>query len=560
MKNNHSGARLPNHWLTPVAVGALLLLGGCAGLMPQASPPPAAATPTAPAETATVEPPPLEVVAPDNPAQARDLASLMPNGRLPGQRPDDLWVRIREGFRLPTDANPRIGSQRDWYARHDSYLDRVVTRAQPYLYFIVQQLEARDMPTEFALLPVVESAYDPFAYSHGRAAGLWQFIPGTGRRFELKQDWWYDGRRDIAESTRAALDYLQYLHDQFNGDWLLALAAYNSGEGTVRRAVNYNRRYGRSTDFWHLRLPRETSAYVPKLLALQEIVAHPSDYQVSLDPIPNQPYLAQVKVDGQIDLALAAQLADIDLDELYRLNPGYNHWATDPHGPQELFVPVDKKSQFENGLANLPPRERIHWQRHRVLAGETLGGIADRYSTTVHLIKQVNSLHSNIIHIGQFLTVPTSVKNLSNYTLSASQRLKRTQNRPHGDSKVKYTVRSGDSFWRIARHFGVSVGQLARWNGMAPADTLSVGQSLVVWLDGNAPQAVAQRVAQHPSNVIRKIRYRVRSGDSLARISSRFGVTVGELARWNGLDLDDYLQPGQMLKLYVDVTSQSTRS
>ena len=216
---------------------------------------------------------------------------------------DNIWVRIRAGMTLDRELDQAtVRSKLAWYSSHQAYLDRVAERATPYLYYIVEELEARDMPLELALLPIVESAYQPLAYSRSHAAGIWQFIPATGRRYGLKQNWWYDGRRDIVAATRAALDYLQFLHDEFDGNWQHAVAAYNAGENNVLRAIRHNRSRGRSTAFWHLGLPRETRGYVPALLAIAEIVANPGKHGVSLQPIANEPYFKRIAIGGQIDL------------------------------------------------------------------------------------------------------------------------------------------------------------------------------------------------------------------------------------------------------------------
>ena len=251
----------------------------------------------------------------------------------------DLFDRMRAGFKLDDGADRRaVDDQLRWYAANPDYLQRAFGRADLYLYHIVTELERRGMPLELALLPVVESAFEPYAYSRARASGLWQFIPGTGSRFGLKQDWWYDGRRDIVESTRAALDYLQYLHDEFNGDWLLAIAAYNCGEAMVERAAQANRAAGRPVDFWSLWLPGETRAYVPKLLAMKRLVMDPETYGLSFSPIPNQPYFARVPTHGQINLKLAAEIAGISPEDLYELNPAFHRLATDPSGPHFLLA------------------------------------------------------------------------------------------------------------------------------------------------------------------------------------------------------------------------------
>lgn len=493
----------------------------------------------------------------DNADQGDEDAAAPPSDDGEDATADNLWTRIRAGMKLPDYSRRRIDMEIRWFAEHQAFLDRVTERAKYYLYFIVDEVQRRHMPTEIALLPVVESAYQPFAYSHGRAAGIWQFIPSTARLYGLKRNWWYDGRRDVVASTRAALDYLQQLHDQFNGDWLLALAAYNSGEGTVQSAIRHNERRGRPTDFWSLRLPAETRGYVPRLLAIAKIVADPTQYGVSLSPIPDKPYFATVNTGSQVDLALVSKLTDLPMNEIYRLNPGFNRWATAPKGPFRVLVPVDKADDFRQGLAEIKPQDRIHWARHRVHRGETLGYIALRYHTTVAMIKQVNNIRGNLIRAGHYLTVPVATERLSRYTLSAEQRHLAIQNTPKGANKIVHEVVAGDTLWDLARAYHVNVRTLAAWNGMAPTDTLHPGHRLVIWTNnGSLLGSLKKSMAAAPDSdmATRRITYRVRHGDSLARISHRFNVSITNLLRWNDLDYHHYLQPGQKLTLFVDVT------
>ncbi|MEO1595434.1 MAG: LysM peptidoglycan-binding domain-containing protein [Pseudomonadota bacterium] len=466
----------------------------------------------------------------------------------------DLLDRLRGRFTLPVAAQQRTDAQRNWYVRHPDYMTRVFERSRPYLHHIVAELEARNMPAELALLPIVESAFDPFAYSHGRAAGLWQIIPGTGRRFGLQQNWWYDGRRDVVESTRAALDYLEFLARRYDGDYELAVAAYNSGEGNVDRAIRRNRKAGKPTDFWSLRLPRETAAYVPKLLALADIVADPAKHGLTLPFIENAAQIDVVDTGGQIDLALAATLAGIDVDTLYRLNPGFNQWATAPKGPHALVVPIELAEAFRASLSTLPDNERMRWKRHKVRAGQTLSHIADEYRVTTGTIKSANKLRGTMIREGQHLMIPTASQPLDAYSQSADQRLARKQDRKRAANRIDHRVQSGDSLWTIARRYGVSTRALASWNGMAPRDTLVVGRKLVVWTDSAVPSGP---VSGAPG-LTRKVRYTVRNGDSLSRIASRFRVSVNDIARWNNLDVSRILRPGQRLTMFVDVTRQSS--
>ena len=481
----------------------------------------------------------------------------------------DLLARVRASFGLPLTADPAIVRERDWYARQQAYLDRVFARAEPYLFHIVQALEERGMPTELALLPVVESAFDPFAYSHGRASGLWQIIPGTGRRLGLEQNWWFDGRRDVLESTRAALDYLQELHEEFNGDWLLAIAGYNSGEGNVERAIRSAQAAGRPTDFWGVKsyLPVETRTYVPRLLAIASIVAKPDSYGVVLPPLANEPRFAVVETGSQIDMALAAKLAGINTDQLYSLNAGVNRWATDPEGPHRLLLPTDQAAQFASALAELGDRDRVQWTRHRVAQGDTIGTIAKRYDTTPAVIREVNEMRGNALRVGDYLTIPHATQSLASYTQSADLRAERQKSLAHSGVRKEHVVGSGETLWSIAGKYKVDVRSLASWNSMAPGDTLSVGRSLVVWSDAPATgsQNTAQaRVARTDSvagfalnDRIRQVTYVVRSGDSLSSIARRFHVTVPKLVELNAGASDKYLQPGQRLTMFVDVTEQS---
>lgn len=470
---------------------------------------------------------------------------------------NDLWHRIQQGFQLD-HSHPGVKGDLNWYKNHQEYLDRVVERARPYLHFIVMEAERLGIPTELVLLPVVESAFQPFAYSHGRAAGIWQFIPGTGKMYGLKQNWWYDGRRDVYASTLAALKYLKALNREFKGDWLLALAAYNSGAGTVRKAIRKNKRKNRPVDFWSLRLPKETRGYVPKLLAISSIVANPAVHGVNLKTIANAPYLERVFFKGQIDLALAADLAGISQDDIYRFNPGFNRWATDPNGPNYLLIPVEKTDQFNEKLANLPAKKRTRWEKHRIRNGETLGQIARRYRTTPSVIRQVNKFRGNNIRAGRDLIIPVAVKSFSTYTQTADQRRKNIQNTKRKGNKFTHRVRTGDTLWDISRKYGVGVRQLAKWNAMAPRDPLKRGQVLTIWSNSKKRNNYsASRAAPPSSEIKRKINYVVRKGDSLARIAQKFRVTISQLRRWNRLPKNRYLQPGQRIKLFVDITRQS---
>lgn len=462
-----------------------------------------------------------------------------------------LLDRLRAGFVFNDIDHNRTNQYERWYASHPEYIDRVFERGHRYLYYIVERLEQEGLPLEIALLPVVESAFDPFAYSHATAAGMWQFMSGTAGDYGLRQNWWYDGRRDVVASTDAAISYLKRMHTLFDGDWLLALAAYNTGQGRLLRAIKANQRAGKPTDFWSLKLPRETQAYVPQLLALSHVVANPKEFDLSLPKIPNAPYFVAVDVGSQIDLAQAAQLADITMEELYLLNPGFNRWATDPAGPHKLLIPHTHADNFSAALKDVAPSQRISWERYKIRSGDSLIRIANHHNTSVEALKSANQLHSSQIRAGDQLLIPSASADADHYKLSAHQRRINTQNRSGAKQgkKINYTVRKGDSFWRIANQHQVSVSSLARWNGMSPRDTIKPGQQLTVWSN-----TTAKSQAKENDAMVRKLSYKVRDGDSLARIANRFNVSIGDIARWNKVSSQKYIHPGQQLTLFVDVT------
>jgi membrane-bound lytic murein transglycosylase D len=493
-----------------------------------------------------------------NAANIKQPATLADNALENGIKTEntDLWQRLRDGFALDHEVDqPRLEQQLVWFASHPRYIERVMERGSRYFHYIISETERRGLPTELALLPIVESAFDPFAYSHGRAAGLWQFVPATGKYFGLTQSWWHDDRRDVIAATDAALTYLKRLSKRFDGDYTLALAAYNSGGGTVSSAIRRNTNADKPTDFWSLELPKETRHYVPKLLALAKIFADPQAYGIDLPALANEPYFAVVETGSQLDLAKAAELAATDIDEMYLLNPSFNRWATNPDGPHRLLVPVASAERFRKALKTYPVNQRVSWRNYRVRSGDSLSTIAQRFETTTPVIRKLNKLNGDTIRIGQRLMIPSATGDSETYALSAAQRLEKKQSRPRDGDKVSYHVRSGDTFWDIAREHRVKVRELAAWNSMAPGDPLIPGKKLVIWSQ-NAQTTVASSDSSASARIkalVRKVGYSVRKGDSLAAIAGRFSVNVSDIAGWNDLNTEHYLQPGQSLVLYVDI-------
>jgi membrane-bound lytic murein transglycosylase D len=515
-------------------------------------------TPPAPRER-IVLPPAASAEAGTPPADAANSAAgAPPSLTMPrewqhhnGEDYDDLFDRMRAGFVLNEVQEPAIDQQLAWFEHNPDYLERVFQRAQRYLYHVVTEVEARGMPLEFALLPVVESAYEPFAYSSSRAAGLWQFIPATGVRFGLKQDWWYDGRRDVLESTRAALDYLQALHDQFGGDWLLAIAAYNVGELGVQRAIDYNVALGRPTDFWHLNLPAETRAYVPKLLAMKRLMAEPERYGLDFAAIPNEPYFAVIETGSQLQLTVAAQLAGTSYDELVALNPGYNRWATDPSGPHRMLVPIDNADAFEAALKTLAPEDRMRYDTHVVGRGETVASIARQYGSSVAVLTKINDLPAGRVAPGETLKIPSISVQLPDKVLLAASRVDRPETDLGGrkQHQIVYRVRAGETLNSIARRHGMPVSTLARLNNLGTGDPLIKGQRLVI-------KASARRYRDEGVKSGRRTLYTVRRGDTVFSISRQFQVSVVQLKSWNGLNKNHQIRAGQRLVMYIDSSHQ----
>ncbi|MEN8215147.1 MAG: LysM peptidoglycan-binding domain-containing protein [Pseudomonadota bacterium] len=449
---------------------------------------------------------------------------------------NDLWQRLRQSYGLHAIDNRRVQRELNKFVNSHSYFKRITNKARPYLYHIVEELEKRDMPLEIALLPAIESAYEPLAVSYKSAAGLWQFMPATGEDYGLRQNYWYDGRRDIIKSTTAALDYLQRLHKLFDGDWLRALAAYNYGEGNVAKAINRNKKLEQATDFWSLKLPKETSEYVPKLLALSKVVANPQKYGIQLQAIANKRYLKRVNVGRQIDLSLAAQLAELSISDLKRLNPAYRRGVTAPKGPHYVTIPVHNVRQFKERLAKIPPQTLLaqasasrhtKTQRHIVKKGENLTRIAKRYDMTVAELRQLNNLKSGPLYVGKRLKVRAS----ETKTVHA-----KTQ---------KHKVRSGENLTRIAKRYGMTIAELSQLNNLK-GGSLHVGKRLKV------------RASETDSAPAKTQRHKVRSGENLTRIAKRYGTTVSLLREWNNIK-GNVVKFGQFLKVPTRVASLSVK-
>ena len=457
---------------------------------------------------------------------------------------DNVWTRLVDNFALPECSGHESALKwADWYADHDEYMARVMKRAQPWIYFIAEELEARGMPGELALLPVVESAYDPFAYSSGRALGTWQFIASTGKQYGLRQDWWYDGRRDVWASTHAALDYLEHLNKKFDGDWLLALAGYNSGENRVARRVKSNLKKGKPADFWNIRLPKETRGYVPKLLGLSCLFEDPEAYGFDFPRAPNQPVIAAVEMESQSDLVLISQFSGVSIDVLFGLNPGFSRWATSPSGPWRIVLPIEGAEKLQQRLAADDSPALMKWDQVLVENGDTLSGLAARHHVPVSVLRTTNNLNGDLIRVGQKLRLPRDEQMLVDpLYVAAANELQRLQSGLIASERLTHKVRSGESLSVIARRYKVSVRELQNWNNISDPRKLRAGQTLTLF-HSPAPAPVSVRSGT--------IKHTVRRGDSLWSISRRYKVKVNDLMRWNDLSKNSIIQPGQSIKIIL---------
>jgi membrane-bound lytic murein transglycosylase D len=470
---------------------------------------------------------------------------------------DDLLQRIRNGFSMPDINSDLVLYHQQWYMNRPDYMRRVVERSSRYMHYIVEELEKRGMPTELALLPMVESAYNPMALSRSKASGLWQFIPSTGKRYNLDQTWWKDERRDIVASTTAALDYLQSIYEM-HGDWHLALASYNWGEGAVGRAINKNRAQDLPTDYLSLNMPSETKNYVPKLQALKNIFSSPALIaELGLPTVPNRPYFSTITQTASIDVNVAARLAEMPVQEFVALNPAHNRPVIMPESP--LVIPADKLDIFRS---NLEAHEESNkplsvWQTYTLRVGDKLDRIARRFGMSLAGLKSVNGIKGRTrVKPGTTLLVSGN-KGAEPATPAGKPEPVRMA---ASGSVRTHTVGKGDTLFSIAKRYGVTVAELKRVNRLK-SDRLAAGARLALGGEQTAgtnrpdgSEAVAQRASTTITPKIR--RYTIRRGDTLVSIARQFNVSTDDLLRWNSVSPRS-LMPGQTLTIQVQLAQNS---
>lgn len=441
----------------------------------------------------------------------------------------DFWSDVRHRFALKSVAHKSVGVAVHDYATHRIHLTQNMTRAAPYLYHVHQALTARAMPGELLLLPFVESDYHPFAYSLAGATGLWQMMPGTAMGYGVPIDWWYDGRRDLVLATDAALRYLGHLHRLFPSDWLLAVAAYDAGEGRVQRALSENRKRGLPLDFNHLPLPQETKHYIARFLALKALVSNPGHYHVTLPFVLNAPHFVSVEVSRQITLAQVAAMADMSLSDLRALNPGYRRLSTGPAGPHDFLLPMAHADRFKERLLDWQSGlvDEALWIKHEVVSGDTLSALAVRYHSRVALIQRINQLKTARLKPGQRLLIIQSES--QGHVPKRTQRQIAEDGFP-GPHMMVYYVKPGDTLSVIAKHYGLTHDKIMFWNQLTKPKALRAGDRLVLWL---------QQKRSSPY-------YIVHAGDCLGVLAKRYDVGVDWLKKRNHL-VRNTIRAGQKL-------------
>ncbi|MGM0541473.1 MAG: LysM peptidoglycan-binding domain-containing protein [Pseudomonadota bacterium] len=498
-----------------------------------------------------------------------------------------IWDEMQNKFHLATSNLGHYDSYLNYFQKNPNYLNRVSKRSKPYLHFILSEVQKRDMPYEMALLPIVESSFQPTVQSHQSAVGLWQFIPSTAHLYGLDKNWWYDGRQDTIQSTQAALDYLQKLYTLNNNDWLLALASYNAGIGNVYKAIKKYKKKHRVTDakptFWDIQsyLPKETQNYVPQLLAVSHTINQAEQWGITLEPVENSPFFTEIELKQQITLSEAAKLSGVSEELFSRLNPGYLRPTTPPKGPFNLLLPVEHAKNFKVLLTKQNKLFDIQWMSHKIKPGDSLGLIAEKYHTSRKAIQNLNGLKDNRIRAGKTLLIPVPTQYADKVERFTNKSQYKGRKKIHivtsGDSiwsigryynidtrtlctwnnigikaplrkgqkleirsadydhQLTYTLKKGESLWTVAKKYNVGTRSLIRWNNIKQSKTMQPGTQVTVW----------QPKAPHKN-------YHVKNGDNLWEIAKANQLSAKQLASYNQLSLRAYLKPGQILKIPLE--------
>ena len=439
---------------------------------------------------------------------------------------EDIWEYILSNNpeNKETYINERILFYMNMHLKDADKFGQYLNDSYYFIYYVIDELEKEKLPLELALIPYIESNYDPFSISSSGAVGMWQFMPKTGRLYELNKTWWNEDRHDPYRSTEAAVDYLKYLYERFNQDVYLTLAAYNAGPTLLSRRINQNKRRGLETDFWSLNLPNQTKEYVPKYIALKELIFNSEKYELTLPEIPHKPVVQKIIIPGQVEVITLSEFLDIKPELLYKLNAGYTKWASAPKDQSIFYIPIEKYYLFESEDNPFRDTNQINWISHIVESGDSLWALASKYNTEVGIIKQINYLNNDLLSIGSTLLIPIS-KSKSNTFIPYEMHI----------------VSEGDTLWDIARTYNLEVSDLVNMNSINENSYLQLGQQLTI---GN------KNIHRNIESKKRTILYSIKQGDNLYKISELFDVTIKSIKDINNFE-DDTLMPGQIIKIAI---------
>ena len=455
--------------------------------------------------------------------QYLDPIPVEPSPRIP--KYENVWDRIKDTSSLDADnLDEKTLAYVNQYLSNPAQLDILLEKGRYFIYFVLEELERYKLPPELALLPYIESNYDPFSISASGAMGIWQFMPATARIYDLKDTWWYEQRHDPLVSSKAAVRYLAYLHNRFKKNITYTLAAYNGGPTLLEKRIKLNKKAGKLTDFKNLKLPTQTQEYVPKFKAILAIVLNSEKYGIKLPDFPNKPVLGNIELDGQVEILAFSQFAGLKPEFVYKLNAGYTKWASPP-GDKTIFnIPIELEEVLNLKKENFIQTNQINWVTHRVSKGDSLWKIAEEFDTEVGVLKKVNYLTSDILSLNQDLLIPLS--NDQNQTFIPYQ---------------AHIISEGDTLWNLGIQYNISPSEIAKSNGLRMDSPLRIGKELNI---GN------QNIHRTINSKKRTILYSVKQGDSLYRIADIFNIEVSDIKKINSLPNNE-IKPGQVLKIII---------
>ena len=439
---------------------------------------------------------------------------------------ENIWeyLQVNNKIKQSNYLDEQILSYMNNHLRDIDKFEEYLNDSYYFLYFVIKELEKNNLPIELSILPYIESNYDPFSISPSGAVGMWQFMPRTGRLYELNKSWWSEDRHDPFKSTEAAIGYLKYLYQRFDGDIYLSIAAYNAGPSLVDKRINQNKRKGEDIDFWSLNLPTQTKNYVPKYIALRELILNPEKYGITLPNIPYDSVVQKITIPGQVEILALSEYLEIKPELLYKLNAGYTKWASAPKDESIFFIPKEKYFLFSSEKNPFNKTNDINWISHTVNKGDNLWDLAIKYDTEVDVIKEVNYLNNDLLSINDNLLIPLGKTKSNNFI-------------PY----EMYIVSEGDTLWSIAKKYNLNINNLARMNSLNKNEYLQLGQQLSI---GN------KNIYRNMESKKRTILYSVKQGDNLFKISELFDVTISSIEEINKFS-NPTLMPGQIIKIAI---------